>query len=405
MAHRFLPLGFYVSIVCLLACAAGDTSQAVRPGIDVLLTDSARLLEGRRIGLLTNHTGIDSEGRGDLERLRDAGAQVTAIFSPEHGYRGVLDRSDIGHGIDSATGIPVYSLYGETREPTAEMMAHIDILLVDLQDIGARPYTYASTMLLAMRACAEAGVPVAVLDRPNPIGGTRVQGPLLDPAHASFVGMLAIPMRHGMTLGELAWLGNRQLDLGTDLTVVPAAGWQRAMWFDETDLPWIRPSPNMPDLESATHYPGTVIFEATNLSVGRGTPVAFQVLGAPWLDPAGVVELAGEQAGVAISDTSVLPVAPPDGKYPGAEIPAVRLRVTDREVYDPVAVAVALLAAIQRHHASELTVRSERLARLIGTADVWQLVLDGAPAREIAARWNRPLATFRGDREATLLYE
>lgn len=405
MAHRFLPLGLYVSISCLFACAAGDTTPAVRPGIDVLLTDSAHLFEGRRVGLLTNHTGIDAEGRGDLDRLQDAGAQVTAIFSPEHGYRGVLDRSDIGHGIDSATGLPVFSLYGETREPTPEMLAGIDILLVDLQDIGARPYTYASTTLLAMDASARAGIPVVVLDRPNPIGGARVQGPLLDPEHSSFIGMLVVPMRHGMTLGELARLGNGQLDLRTDLTVVPAVGWRRHMWFDDTDLPWVRPSPNMPDLESATHYPGTVMFEATNLSVGRGTPIAFQVLGAPWLDAAAVVELVGVQVGVAISDTSVVPVAPPDGKYAETEIPAVRLRVTDREVYDPVAVSVALLAAVQRHHPNELTVRSERLARLIGTTEVWQLILDGVPAQEISARWDQPLTVFRGDRAAALLYD
>ena len=186
-------------------------------------------------------------------------------------------------------------------------------------------------------------------------------------------------MRHGMTLGELARLGNGQLGLRTDLRVVPAVGWRRDMWFDETGLPWVRPSPSMPNLESATHYPGTVIFEATNVSVGRGTPIAFQVLGAPWLDAAGIVERVGPQAGVAISDTAVVPVGPPDGKYAGTEIPAVLLRVRDREAYDPIAVSVALLAALQQRHPDELTVRGERLARLIGTPDVWQSVLDGLP--------------------------
>lgn len=405
MTHRPFPLGLVVSIGCLVACAAGEPAPPVRPGIVVLLEDSAHLLEGRRIGLLTNHTGIDAEGRGDLERLLDAGAQVTAIFSPEHGYRGVLDTEQIGHGVDSATGLPVFSLYGETREPTPEMLAAIDLLLIDLQDIGARPYTYASTMLLAMRACGGAGVRVAVLDRPNPIGGTLVQGPLLDSRHRSFVGMLEIPMRHGMTMGELARLGRGRLGLTTDLVVVPASGWTRTQWFDETGLPWVRPSPSMPNLESATHYPGTVIFEASNLSVGRGTPVAFQVVGAPWMDAAGVLALVGEQPGVALTDTAVVPIAPPDDKFAGRQISAVKLRVTDRGVYDPVALSVRLLAAVRERHGAELEVVTERLARLLGTSEVWAQVQAGTEAGRIVAAWGEPLAAFHVDRRPALLYE
>jgi uncharacterized protein YbbC (DUF1343 family) len=405
MTHRPFPLGLFVSISCLTACTAAQPHAEVRPGIVVLLEDSSHLLEGRRVGLLTNHTGIDAEGRGDLERLLDAGAQVTAIFSPEHGYRGVLDLPDIGHGIDSATGLPVFSLYGATREPSPEMLSSIDLLLVDLQDIGARPYTYASTMLLAMQACATAGVQVLVLDRPNPIGGELVQGPVLDLAHRSFVGMLAVPMRHGLTMGELARLGLRRLELATDLQVIPVSGWAREEWFDQTGLPWVRPSPSMPNLESASHYPGTVIFEATNLSVGRGTSVAFQVIGAPWLDAAGIAAEVGDRPGVAMTDTSVVPVAPPDGKFADTAIRAVKLRVTDRRTYDPVALAVTLLAVIHRRHPQELEVSADRLARLLGTADVWTELQTGASAAQIVSEWEEASAGFRVDRRPSLLYE
>jgi uncharacterized protein YbbC (DUF1343 family) len=405
MTHRPFPLGLCVSISCLVACTAAQPPAAVRPGIVVLLEDSSHLLEGRRVGLLTNHTGIDAEGRGDLERLLDAGAQVTAIFSPEHGYRGVLDLPEIGHGTDSATGLPVFSLYGETREPTPEMLSSIDLLLVDLQDIGARPYTYASTMLLAMRACATAGVQVLVLDRPNPIGGELVQGPVLDLEHRSFVGMLAVPMRHGLTMGELARLGLRRLELATDLKVIPVSGWVRDEWFDQTGLPWVRPSPSMPNLESASHYPGTVIFEATNLSVGRVTTVAFQVIGAPWLDPAGIVADVGDHPGVAMTDTTVVPLAPPDGKFADTAIRAVKFRVTDRQAYDPVALAVSLLAVIHRRHPNQLEVSADRLARLLGTADVWAQVKTGASAVQIVSKWEEELAAFRVDSRPSLLYE
>ena len=403
--HRLSSLGLGLVTVVAVGCPAGRGSwPAVRPGIQVLLDDSVHLMAGRRVGLLTNQTGVDAAGVSDLDRLIASDAQVTAIFTPEHGYRGVLNLSDIGHGIDSATGIPVFSLYGEVREPTPAMLETIDVLLVDLQDIGARPYTYISTTLLAMRACVGVGVPVVVLDRPNPIGGGLVQGPLLDSTHASFVGMLPVPMRHGLTLGELARLGNEWLGIGTDLTVVPADGWHRSRWFDETGLPWVRPSPSMPDLESATHYPGTVLFEATNLSVGRGTPVAFQVVGAPWLDAARVVARLGPQAGVSVTDIVVAPEAPPDGKYGGQTIPAVRLRVGDRQRYHPVSVAVGLLAAIRAEHPESLVVNERRLAQLIGTAAVWEGVLAGQAPAQLVASWGPDILRFHRDRDRFLLY-
>ncbi len=369
-----------------------------------MLTDSVRLITGRRVGLLTNQTGVDRSGMGDLERLLDAGVQVTAIFSPEHGYRGVLDQEDIGHGTDSATGIPIYSLYGAERAPTPAMFENVDVLLIDLQDIGARPYTYISTALLAMRVAARSEVHVVLLDRPNPIAGVAVQGPVLDTAFATFVGMLPVALRHGMTIGELALMGNAQLRMGAALTVVPVDGWRRVLWFDQTGLPWIRPSPNMPSLESATHYPGLVLLEGTNLSVGRGTPIAFQLLAAPWLNTRGVIDRVAPQVGVAFRDSVVVPESPTDGKYAGASLPAIVLEVTDRAAYDPVVTTIALLAAVRRVHADSFRFTPATFDRLAGNDGVRLMLERGEPWETIVASWTAGLTKFREMRRQYLLY-
>jgi uncharacterized protein YbbC (DUF1343 family) len=284
------------------------------------------------------------------------------------------------------------------------MLREVEVLLIDLHDIGARPYTFISTALLTMRSAKAAGVSVLVLDRPNPIGGVLVQGPLLDTTFASFVGMLPVPLRHGMTLGELARFGNAVLEIGADLTVVPAAGWRREQWFDRTGLPWVRPSPSMPDLESATHYPGIVLFEATNLSVGRGTPVAFQVIGAPWLNAAALAEAVADLPGVDCSDTTVTPHAPPDGKYEGREIPAVRLRVRDRDAYDPTAAAFALLAAVADLHGDSLRVNARRLGQLAGTEHIWAVAREGGGVDSLVAAWRATAEAFRAEVTPYLMY-
>jgi uncharacterized protein YbbC (DUF1343 family) len=246
-------------------------------------------------------------------------------------------------------------------------------------------------------------LPVIIADRPNPIGGL-VQGPLLAAPFSSFVGMLPIPLRHGMTLGELAQFGNDTLHIGAALTVVPADGWRRDQWFDGTELPWVRPSPSMPNLESATHYPGTVLFEATNLSVGRGTPVAFQLVGAPWLEPRVIIEAVGSTPGAVLSDTVVTPVEPPDRKYDGLAIPSLKLRVTDRAVYDPTVTAVAVLAAVHALHRDLLELRAQRLDERAGT-DAVRLALDAAvPVSEMSASWEAGLSEFRRLRERYALY-
>ncbi len=398
-------MAFCATALVVAGCAeTPPAGPLVRPGIEVLLEDSSHLIADRRVGLLTNQTGIDRSGTSDVRRLLDAGAQVTAIFAPEHGYRGILDAELIAHGHDSAAGLAVFSLYGNVQAPAPEMLQEVDVLLVDLHDIGARPYTFISTALLTMQSAADEDVAVLVLDRPNPIGGLQVQGPILDTAFASFVGMLPVAQRHGMTLGELARFGNDWMEIGADLTVVPADGWVRGLWFDQSGLPWVRPSPSMPDLESASHYPGLVLFEATNLSVGRGTPVAFQVIGAPWLDPLGVIARVGTLEGVLLADTVIRPEAPPDGKYPEVTLPAVRLLVTDRGTYDPVTAAVALLEAIARLHGDALEVRERRLAQLIGTDRVWQAIREGASVEQVVVAWQEALERFRQEREAYLLY-
>jgi uncharacterized protein YbbC (DUF1343 family) len=391
----------------LLAAIAGlwcaGAADPVRPGIDVLLSDSLHLVRGRRVGLVTNQTGVDRNGRDDVTRLREAGVALVAIFTPEHGFRGALDVENIGHGVDSATGLPIFSLYGNVRAPTDAMLRGVDVLLVDLQDIGARTYTYISTALLTLRAAARVGIPLIILDRPNPIGGVLVQGPALDTALGSFIGMLPVPLRHGMTLGELVQLGQEALGIEGTATVVPAAGWRRDVWFDQTGLPWIRPSPNMPDLESATHYPGTVLFEATNLSVGRGTPIAFQVVGAPWLDAAQIAaEL--QRPGVAVSDTLVTPVDPPDRKFGGQPLPAVRLRVTDREQYDPTSLAVHLLAAIRRRHGDSLRLDTLGFDRRTGDPAVRQALDRGTTPDSIVMGWSDAIRRFLERRSQYLLY-
>jgi uncharacterized protein YbbC (DUF1343 family) len=350
-------LGFWLVVSPWIGCAprmaAGGPVRSsaadaeVRPGIEVLLSDSLSLVRGRRVGLVTNQTGVDRAGVSDVERLLGAGIPLVAIFSPEHGFRGTADPGAVVRSsTDSATGLPIYSLYGKTSAPTDSMLAGIDVLLVDLQDAGARYFTYLWTTVEVMRSAERKGIPVVVLDRPNPIGD-GVQGNVLDTAFRSPVGLLAIPMRHGMTLGELARLAQHDMGLHADLHVVPVAGWKRSMYFDATGLPFVPPSPNLRSLEALIHYPGTCLFEGTNLSVGRGTEHAFEQLAAPWVDTTAVLGrlAAARLPGVRFVGVSFTPVRPGDGKYADTLLAGIRLVVTDRERYDPTRTALALLAS------------------------------------------------------------
>lgn len=391
------------------ADSGGEALQIpVRPGIEVLLSDSLHLVRGKRVGLITNHTGIDSHNIASIDRLNDAeGVDLVALFSPEHGIRGTAEAGEhVEDGRDASTGLPVHSLYGSTLKPTPEMLSGLDVLLFDIQDIGTRYYTYIYTMALAMEAAGEAGIPFVVLDRPNPIGGLLVQGNVLDPAFASFVGQYPIPMRHGMTPGELARLFREEYGVESDLHVVPVEGWRREMLFEATGLPWRPPSPNMPNVESALHYPGTCLFEGTNLSVGRGTDRAFQWIGAPWLDGEAMArELeALELPGVTFHPARFTPLNPGDGKYPGEEVSGVRLEVTDAAVYDPTAAGVALLEVARRHSGDRWTWRGEHFDRLAGTSELRSGVEEGRNRQELTATWSAERTGFLEIRQRHLLY-
>jgi uncharacterized protein YbbC (DUF1343 family) len=332
----------------------------VRPGITVLLEDSIALVRGKRIALLTNRTGVDAHGASDIDLLAHSPARLVLLFSPEHGIRGAEDRMFIASGVDSATGLPVVSLFGRAAvAPPDSLLAGLDALVIDLQDVGTRTWTYVGSMLYAMRAAAGQHVPVIVLDRPNPLTGAHVDGPILDSAVASLdvaYALYPMPLRHGLTMGELARFYNDTLALHATLHVMPADGWRRELWFDETHLPWVRPSPNLPSPESELLYPALVAFEGSNLSVGRGTDDAFQQLGAPWLDAArAVAALDGlGLAGVRFRATTFVPVHPTDGKYSGRRVPAVRVEVTDRDRVQVGRVSGALLWAVARANADSL---------------------------------------------------
>lgn len=346
-------------------------SAVIRPGLEVLLSDSLHLVRGRRVGLVTNHTGIDREGRSGIDLLHNAPAlELVALYSPEHGIRGTAEAGErVDSSRDAATGLPIHSLYGTTRKPTPEMLEGVEVLLFDIQDIGTRYYTYIYTLGLVMEAAGEAGIPLVVLDRPNPIGGRLVQGNILDLRFSSFVGMYALPMRHGLTPGELARLYRDAFGIRAELHVVPVDGWTRDMLFSETRLPWLPPSPNMPSQESALHYPGSCLFEGTNLSVGRGTGAAFQQVGAPWLDGAAAAAAlnALEMPGVRFEATRFTPVNPGDGKFGGEELGGIRWMVTDPDRYDPTLAGVAALVVIRRMAGSNWAWNAAHFDLLAGT--------------------------------------
>ena len=386
---------------------ARTPSPTVRPGIEVLLTDSLSLVRDRRVGLITNHTGRDRNGTPSIDLL--AGhpeVELVALFSPEHGIRGSAEAGvRIEGGVDERTGLPVHSLYGSIRAPTAEMLDGIDVLLFDIQDIGTRYYTYLSTMALSMEAAGEHGIPFVVLDRPNPIGGDPVQGNVLDPAFASFVGLYPIPMRHGLTAGEFARMAVGEFGVAVELSVAVVDGWTRTMPYEETGIPWIAPSPNMPSLESALHYPGTCLFEGTPVSVGRGTEIAFQQVGAPWLDGE---ELAVRLTALGVPDVRFAPVRftprePGDGKFGGTEVGGVRV-VAEGADYDPTLAALALLVEIRAMSGERWGWREGHFDRLAGT-DALRAALDaGASYEELAEGWGAGLEDYLERREGYLLY-
>jgi uncharacterized protein YbbC (DUF1343 family) len=384
----------------------GDGFGPIRPGIEVLLEDSLHLVERRRVGLITNQTGVDASGRSSIDRIYEhPSVDLVALFAPEHGIRGTTEGGEtIEDDVDVETGLPIFSLYGAVLSPTPEMLGGIDVLLIDFQDVGARYWTYVSTMTLAMEAAAEQEISVVVLDRPNPIGGA-VQGNVLDPAYGTFVGRYPVAMRHGMTLGELAGYYQGEIGIGVELHVAPVDGWRRDMPYAETALPWIRPSPNMPDVESATHYPGTCLFEGTVLSVARGTGSPFQQIGAPWLDGETLADTMNGYGlpGVRFEPVRFAPSAPSDGKFDGVEVEGVRLVATSPE-YDPTHAAVALLVETRRMSGPQWGWIQAHFDRLAGTDRLRQAIDAGAALDEIRSGWQDELEAFKRVREQYLIY-
>ncbi len=396
-------------IVAVAACAATAGSvgpgRAVRPGIEVLLSDSLHLLRGKRVGLVTNTAAVDARGTSDIARMRAAPVTLAALFGPEHGLTADAAPGErVESGIDSASRIPIYSLYGRTVRPTPEMLAGIDVLVVDLPDVGARYYTYLGTTVEVMRAAAQAGIPVVLADRPNPLGGA-MQGNILDTAYMSMVGRLAMPMRTGLTLGEASRLAAHDLDIPVALTVVPADGWRRVASFESTGLPFRAPSPNLKDVDALFHYPGTCLFEGTALSVGRGTDFPFHQVGAPWLDTTAVLARlrAAAVPGVRFEGVAFTPHQPGDGKFADTTVRGIRLEITDRARYDAPAAAVELLAAIRAVHPDQIRIGGS-FDRLAGGPTLREALLADVPPAEIVRSWREPLRAFAARSEPFLLY-
>ncbi len=379
-------------------------------GCERLLTDEAERIRGRRIGLITNHSGVDTQLCATADRLHQSDlCQLVALYGPEHGIRGAAqDGAKIASCADPRTGVPVHSLYGATREPDAAMLEGVELMLFDIQDVGARFYTYLYTMSLAMSACAKAGIPFVVLDRPNPIGGQALAGNLLDPTFASFVGLYPIPVRYGLTIGEIARLFNAEYALGAELDVVPMTGWRRTDYWDDLDLPWVPPSPNMPTIDTAVVYPGTCFFEGTNISEGRGTAKPFEQFGAPFIDGA---RLADELNAHNLPGVLFRPVffEPAAGKYAGQLCAGVQLHVGDRAAFEPLLTGFSALAAVRRLYADDFAWRVPQggihnFDRLAGTDQI-RLALDhGMPATELVASWTQDLQAFARTRQSYLAY-
>jgi uncharacterized protein YbbC (DUF1343 family) len=384
-----------------------STKKLVRPGVEVLISDSLHLVSGKKVGLITNQTGIDRIGRSDIDILADhPEITLAALYAPEHGIRGE-ERAGaaIESGVDERSGVAIHSLYGDTRKPTSDMLKGVDVLVFDMQDVGARYYTYVSTMALAMEAAGEHNIPFLVLDRPNPIRGDVVQGNILNPSYKTFVGMYEVPMRHGMTPGELARMYVGAFGISVDLTVVPVEGWKRDMTFDDTNLPWVPPSPNMPNIASALAYPGTCLFEGTPISVGRGTDKAFQWIGAPWLDGPALAEALNEYEidGVSFEPVKFTPRNAGDRKFEGVNVEGVRL-IAQSTDYDASRAGVAMLMETYRVSRENWEWYEAHFDRLAGTDALRLGLVSNASFEELVSSWDAGVSEFESDRAPYLLY-
>ena len=377
----------------------------LRTGLDVLQATGFAGLRGKRVGIVTNHTGVDRSLRALPEIVAAAdGVTLAAVFGPEHGVTGAAAAGDgVKGGVDPRLGVPVHSLYGEVRRPTREMLSGIDVLLYDMQDAGSRAYTYLSTLKEVLAAAGEAKIEVWVLDRPSPCGVDAYEGPVLEPGRESFVGCHPLPIRPGLTVGEFARMVNEESAVAAPLRVIAMEGYRRDMQYEATGLVWIAPSPNIPTADTALVYAGTVLIEGTNLSEGRGTTRPFQLIGAPWLDGRRIVEALGaaDLPGCALRAVTFTPW---DSKHEGKECGGVEIHVTDRRTLRPVALLTALLLAVARTHPARFEFKKETFDRLAGTSRLREEIEKGVPLEEIVEGWRPGLEEYAARRGRYLLY-
>ncbi len=396
----------FLFFLCAIALVAQNTTSSDAPvltGLDVLVNQHFAPLQNKRIGLLTNHTGLSRDGKRNVDLMLAAGVKVQALFSPEHGFAGVEDQPNIGNSVDAATQLPVYSLHsGENHRLTPEMLKNIDTLVFDIQDVGARFYTYSCTMIYGMEEAARLHLPFYVLDRPNPITGNHVEGPVVDSDLQSYVGCAAVPIRHGFTFGELAGLVNGERHLGADLHVIKMQGWKRGAWWDATNLTWIDPSPNMNSLPAALLYPGTCLLESTrNFSVGRGTRVAYEQIGADWLDGRKLAAFLNNRSlrGVRAYPTHFQPAA---YHFAHQTVEGVRFVVTDRDTFNSVNLGLEIIYALQQLYPGKADIAVNQ--RLIGSKAVVDALAAGQDPTTVQQKYETGLQEFLRRRVPYLLY-
>jgi uncharacterized protein YbbC (DUF1343 family) len=403
IVHVFLPLRFFLSVfICVhLWIQIPAVAAQTLTGIDVLEAQNFAPLAGKRVGLITNQTGIDGNRRSTIDLLAHApGVKLSALFSPEHGIRGTLDER-VSSTTDDATSLPVYSLYGETERPTDAMLAGLDVLVFDIQDAGVRFYTYITTMGYAMEAAAAHHLAFYVLDRPDPLGGERIEGPMLDRDRTNFVGYFPMPVRMAMTLGEMAQMFNAEKKIGCDLHIIRMENWQRRLWFSETGLPWVNPSPNLRSPQVGIMYPGLEILQAGGVSVGRGTPQPFELVGAPWIRGE---EFAGYLNRRAIPGVRFGPekFTPDSGLYKGELCEGVRIALTDRNALQTMRLGIEIASALGKLYPGKFA--PAKMIDLLGNATTIKQLMEGGDPSAIVASWDKDLEAFRKVRAKYLLY-
>lgn len=407
---RYLEWAYLVSLFTISLAFSIPAGAAVkhsgRPGrvqtgLDVLESQKFAPLRGKHVGLITNHTGLDSQGRSTIDLLSHAaGVKLVALFSPEHGLLGVADEK-VSSSKDPTTGLPVYSLYGETHRPTDEMLAGIDALVFDIQDAGVRFYTYTTTMGYCMEEAAKRNIPFFVLDRPNLLGGEIIEGPMLDPDKTSFVGYFPIPVRYGLTIGELAQFFNAENHINCDLHVIAMKNWHRNYFFESTGIRWVPPSPNLRTVKGSILYPGIEILQNAGVSVGRGTQTPFEEFGAPWMDSEAVASALNERhlPGVRFVAQPFIPVS---GLYAGQRCGGVAMRVTDRFAIRAMRVGLEIATILHKMYASHF---DPKKLDLLGNADTIRQLQDGVPPEQIIASWSSDLADYDKRRRQYFLYK